>query len=86
MNDWILENLRNVENSADIQNIIQDPMGVPAFTPVGFRQIQEVQPKPDEWQVLSEITGAISLSGRALKKSISTRSCLRSSALPPPGV
>ena len=61
MNDWILENLRNVENSADIQNIIQDPMGVPAFTPVGFRQIQEVQPKPDEWQVLSEITGAVSL-------------------------
>ncbi len=63
MNDWILENLRNVEASDDIQNIVQDPMGVPVFTPTGYRQIQEVQPKPDEWQVLSEITGAISLNG-----------------------
>jgi len=63
MNDWILENLRNVEASDDIQMIVEDPMGVPVFTPTGYRQIQEVQPKPDEWQVLSEITGAISLNG-----------------------
>jgi DNA-binding response OmpR family regulator len=63
MNDWILENLRNVESSDDIRMIVEDPMGVPVFTPTGYRQIQEVQPKPDEWQVLSEITGAISLNG-----------------------
>jgi len=63
MNDWILENLRNVESSEDIQMIIEDPMGVPVFTPTGYRQIQEVQPKPEEWQVLTEITGAISLHG-----------------------
>jgi len=63
MNDWILENLRNVEASDDIEMIVQDPMGIPVFTPIGYRQIQEVQPKPEEWQVLSEITGAISLNG-----------------------
>ncbi len=63
INDWILENLRNVENSDGIRTIMEDPMGVPVFTPTGYRQIQEVQPKPEEWQVLSEITGAISLNG-----------------------
>ena len=61
MNDWILENLRNVDVADDIQTIIEDPMGVPAFTPIGYRQLQEVQPKDDEWQILSQITGVISM-------------------------
>ena len=61
MNDWILENLRNVDAADDIQTIIEDPMGIPAFTPVGYRQIRDVEPKDDEWQILSQITGVISL-------------------------
>jgi CheY-like chemotaxis protein len=61
MNDWILENLRNVDKAEDIQTIIEDPMGVPAFTPAGYRQLQEVEPKDDEWQILSQITGVISM-------------------------
>ena len=61
MNEWILENLRNVDTAEDIQMIMEDPMGVPAFTPVGYRQLQEVQPKEDEWQILSQITGVISM-------------------------
>ena len=61
MNDWILENLRNVDAADDIQTIIEDPLGVPAFTPVGYRQLEEVEPKQDEWQILRQITGVISL-------------------------
>ncbi|MCE0482978.1 MAG: response regulator [Methylacidiphilales bacterium] len=61
MNDWILENLRNVDSADDIRSIVDDPMGVPAFTPVGYRQLQEVEPKQDEWDILSQITGVISL-------------------------
>jgi len=62
MNDWILENLRNVDAAEDIQTIIEDPMGVPVFTPAGYSQIQEVEPKQDEWDILSQITGVSSLS------------------------
>jgi CheY-like chemotaxis protein len=62
MNDWILENLRNVDSADDIQTIVEDPMGVPVFTPNGYRQMQEVQPQDDEWQVLSHINGGTSLS------------------------
>ena len=61
MNDWILENLRNVDAAEDIQNILQDLMGVPAFTPSGYRLLGEVETKQDEWQILRQITGVISL-------------------------
>jgi hypothetical protein len=61
MNDWILENLRNVDFAEDIQAILQDLMGVPAFTPSGYRLLDEVETKQDEWQILRQITGVISL-------------------------
>ena len=62
MNDWILESLRNVDSAEDIQTILQDPMGIPVFTASGYRQLQEVHPQEDEWQVLSLINGGTSLS------------------------
>jgi CheY-like chemotaxis protein len=62
MNDWILENLRNVDAAEDIQSIVEDLMGVPAFTPSGYRLLNEVETRQDEWQILKQITGVISLS------------------------
>ncbi len=62
MNDWILESLRNVDAADDIQTILQDPQGVPVFTASGYRQLQEVRPQADEWQVLTLINGGTSLS------------------------
>jgi CheY-like chemotaxis protein len=61
MNDWILESLRNVDASDDIRSIVADPFGVPVFTPSGYRQLQEVKPQEDEWQVLTQINGGTSL-------------------------
>jgi CheY-like chemotaxis protein len=61
MNDWILENLRNVDAADDIQTIVQDPMGIPVFTASGYRQMRDVRPQEDEWQVLTQINGDTSL-------------------------
>jgi len=61
MNDWILESLRNVDFSDDIRTIVEDPFGVPVFTPSGYRQLQEVRPQQDEWEVLTQINGGTSL-------------------------
>lgn len=58
INDWILESLRNVDSAEEIQSIMADPNGVPIFTPSGFRQLQEIEPQQEEWQILSHITGA----------------------------
>jgi CheY-like chemotaxis protein len=62
MNDWILESLRNADAADDIRSIVEDPLGVPVFTPSGYRQLQEVKPQQDEWQVLTQINGGTSLS------------------------
>ncbi|HUB68154.1 MAG TPA: response regulator [Candidatus Methylacidiphilales bacterium] len=61
INDWILESLRNVNAADDIQSIAEDPLGVPVFTPSGYRQLQEVKAQQDEWQVLTQINGGTSL-------------------------
>ena len=61
MNDWILESLRNVDSADDILDIVGDPYGVPVFTASGYRQIQEVTPHEDEWQVLTLVNGDTSL-------------------------
>jgi CheY-like chemotaxis protein len=61
MNDWILESLRNADASDDIRTIVEDPLGVPVFTPSGYRELQEVKPQNDEWQILTQINGGTSL-------------------------
>ena len=57
INEWILENLRNVDSAEEIQTIMEDPNGVPIITPNGYLQLHDVDPRQDEWQVLSQITG-----------------------------
>jgi hypothetical protein len=61
MNDWILESLRNVDASDEIRIIEEDLDGVPVFTPTGYRQLPEIKPHNDEWQILSLITGSTPL-------------------------
>ncbi len=61
MNDWILESLRNVDASEEIRTIEEDLEGVPVFTPTGYRQLPEIKPHNDEWQILSLITGSTPL-------------------------
>jgi hypothetical protein len=58
INDWILENLRNVQEADEIQLILGDPNGIPTFTPSGYTQIRDVEPDRDELKILSHITGA----------------------------
>lgn len=57
INDWILENLRNVHHADEIQVILGDPNGIPIFTPSGYNQIRDLEPHRDEWKILSQITG-----------------------------
>lgn len=57
MNDWILESLRNVDSTDEIRTILDDPNGIPTFTPNGYQQLQTIDSRKDEWQILSEITG-----------------------------
>jgi CheY-like chemotaxis protein len=57
IDDWILDTLRSIDSSDEIQSIIEDPDGIPIFTPRGYRQMQDIDPHQIERQILARITG-----------------------------
>jgi CheY-like chemotaxis protein len=57
MDEWILQNLRQVETCERIRFIASDPFGVPILTPLGYTKLQNVKPQADEWDVLTRISG-----------------------------
>ncbi len=57
IDDWMLHNLRQVEMCDRIRTIADDPSGVPILTPQGFAKLEQVKPQPDEWDLLTRISG-----------------------------
>jgi hypothetical protein len=61
IDEWILQNLRQISTCDRIRTIAEDPYGVPVLTPKGFDKLQSVNPQPDEWDLLTKISGSRSL-------------------------
>lgn len=74
INDWILKNLRNVDFADEIKVMKEDPLGIPTFTPQGYKQLQKMVSREEEWQILSQITGNTTLQEicRGLRISVDT--------------
>jgi CheY-like chemotaxis protein len=61
MDDWILENLRNVEQPEAFEHLLNDPRGIPVITLTGFGRLQNAPPNRDEYAILAQIDSSSNL-------------------------